>query len=132
MPDKVQKEIIWKQLLGFDSTEKKNSNSSVAQVQKFSMQQLSAKIGGFYQWGQEDVLTTYFDQYYSVIQDPRLYQNQGYKYLQNLIAGLLPVERVVTQEDVEKLKKIQKELPLKDAHIPEFYLKLLSDAEEKL
>jgi len=38
MPDKVQKEIIWKQLLGFDSTEKKNSNSSVAQVQKFSMQ----------------------------------------------------------------------------------------------
>jgi len=44
----------------------------------------------------------------------------------------LPVERVVTQEDVEKLQKIQKELPQKDAHVPEFYLKLLSDAEEKL
>lgn len=95
VPDKAQKETIWKQLLGFDDAQNGGSNKN-AQVQKFSMQQLSAKIGGFYQWGQEDILKPYMDQYYSIIQDPRLYQNQGYKYLQNLIAGLLPVERVVT------------------------------------
>lgn len=45
---------------------------------------------------------------------------------------MLPTMREVTSEDVEKLQKIQKELPKKDPEVPSFYMKMMSDAVEKM
>jgi hypothetical protein len=65
------------------------------------MQQLTAKLGGLFQWNQQESLEQIFDDYFKVIADKRFYSKQGYKFSQHFLLGLLPTSREVTQDHVE-------------------------------
>ena len=128
MPDKEQKMKIWHQLTGIE--DESVVKKGISNVQKFSMQQLTAKLGGLFQWNQQESLEPIFDDYFKVIADKRFYSKQGYKFSQHFLLGLLPTSREVTQDHVEQLKKIKETLKA-DPEVPQFYNKVLSDATEK-
>ena len=72
----------------------------------------------------------YFDKYYEVIQDPRFYKDQSFNFIEKFTSSLLPIQKQVTQAELENLLQIQKNLPQKDPEVPEFYLNILSDLTE--
>lgn len=78
MPDKEQKMKIWHQLTGIE--DESVVKKGISNVQKFSMQQLTAKLGGLFQWNQQESLEPIFDDYFKVIADKRFYSKQGYKF----------------------------------------------------
>lgn len=124
MPIKENKQKVWRQLTGI------NEQNSNAQVGAFSIEQLSAKIDGVYQWNQQEILEPLFNDYLKVIGDKRFYGTHGYKYTRNFVNNLMPTPREITKEHVDQFRSVKDTLK-SDHEVPQYYHKILANAFEE-
>lgn len=94
LPDKESKAENWKAITDVNSEE--------------SLYKRSARMAGFYSWGQLDLVRPYFDQFYNELRN--LQANTSFKYCETFFYSMLP-RKEITDSQIVKLVQLKNETP---------------------